>query len=105
GEARPRQNRSTRAFEQTVNFPRLRKVSNLGSAAVISNRRQEVILNHGAQSNIRTESFGLRQRQVCEFLNGVRLVGLLGCVPSILSANQRLPCSTIIMKKKRKRIF
>src|SRR6266566_966291 len=48
-------------FEQTINFSRLSKVSNLRCPTVISDGRQKIILDYGAQRNVWTELLRMGQ--------------------------------------------
>jgi hypothetical protein len=58
-QTRTRQDRRRRSFEHAIDLGGLREVSDLRGAAVVSDRRQQVILDHGAQRTIRTNRSGL----------------------------------------------
>src|SRR5207245_7011779 len=56
GQTGARQNRSCRTIKNSINLGGLRKISDLGRAAVVSNRRQQIVLHNCAQSYVWAEA-------------------------------------------------
>src|SRR5437588_103541 len=57
------------AIEKAIDLGRLREISNFRRAAVIGNRRQQVILDHGVQNYVQTKAIGLAQSPVGKFIS------------------------------------
>src|SRR5437660_9189259 len=54
-----------RTIENAVDLGGLCEVRNLSGAAIVSDRRQEIILDHSAQGHVGTETFRLTQGPGC----------------------------------------
>src|SRR4051812_46471926 len=54
-QTRARQDSRRRTIENAIDFSRLREVSDLGCAAEVGDRRQQVILHDRAQRDVRAE--------------------------------------------------
>src|SRR5215213_3162237 len=70
-QARTRQDRRRRSLEHAIDLRGLREVSNLGSTAVVSDRRQQVILDHSSQGHVWTEPLWFLLCEDGELLCGV----------------------------------
>src|SRR2546423_12348352 len=106
-QAGARQNRSCGTIKNSVDLGGLRKVSDLCRAAVVSNRRQQIVLHHGAQSYVWAEASGLALRPAGEFLRGVGIVLIraFGLILTGIVPGQRMTRPSLIMQEQRERVF
>src|ERR1044072_2532869 len=97
GEAGARQNPSRRPLENAIELSFLCEVGNFRRAAVISNRRQKIVLEHRAQSYIRTETFRFVRAPIGEFVRGVFLVWPgLDVILGVVRSRQRVARASLI---------
>src|SRR4029079_11031169 len=96
-----------RTFEHAVSLRRLCEVSNLSGAAVVSDRRQQIILDHSTQRHVRTESLRRFESHLCELFRGVFPFALLRTVLSIRDTRHCMAAilgTVLLMEKERERI-
>src|SRR5438093_13182584 len=58
-DARAMQNRVDRTIKRAIDLGCLREIGNFRRAAVVSNRREQIILDHCPQGDVRTKTFRL----------------------------------------------
>src|ERR1051326_966551 len=96
-QTRARQDRCRWSFEHAVDFSGLREVCDLRSAAVVSNRRQQIILNHSAQRDVWTEPLRLFLRQGRKLFGGVFLLVILRFVLSAFNSRDRVSRALLVV--------
>src|SRR2546423_2321487 len=103
-QAGARQNRSCGTIKNSIDLGGLRKVSDLCRAAVVSNRRQQIVLHDGAQSYVWTEAIGFALRPIGEIAGAVcvLLFRALGLILTGIVPGQRLAGTLLIVQEKRK---
>src|ERR1700752_90297 len=99
GQTRTWQDRRRWPFEHAINFSRLCEVSNFCGAAVVSDGRQQVVLDHSTQRHVRTESLRCFKRHGGKFFGAVLLLEVSGLVVSIFETRNCVSSTVVIVQK------